>query len=81
MRVLVDECLPRHLRQWLSTARPDWTVMTVQDAGWASMKNGLEPNNQRAEHIAKANEIHAHPLVDALACTSGSLSWLALRDR
>ena len=41
MRVLVDECLPRQLRQWLSTARPDWTVMTVQDAGWASMKNGV----------------------------------------
>ena len=41
MRVLVDECLPRQLRQWLSTIRPDWTVTTVQSAGWASMKNGL----------------------------------------
>jgi predicted nuclease of predicted toxin-antitoxin system len=41
MRVLVDECLPRQLRQWLSAAQPDWTVMTVQDAGWASMKNGV----------------------------------------
>ncbi len=40
MRVLVDECLPRQLGQWLSAARPDWTVLTVQDAGWASMKNG-----------------------------------------
>ena len=39
MRVLVDECLPRQLRQWLPAARPDWTAMTVQDAG-ASMKNG-----------------------------------------
>ena len=43
MRVLVDECLPRQLRQWLSAARPDWAVMTVQDAGLASMKNGVLP--------------------------------------
>lgn len=41
MRVLVDECLPRQLTQWLSAARANWTVLTVQDAGWASMKNGL----------------------------------------
>lgn len=40
MRVLVDECLPRQLRLWLLQARPDWTVATVQDAGWAVMKNG-----------------------------------------
>lgn len=41
MRVLVDECLPRQLTQWLSAAGANWTVLTVQDAGWASMKNGL----------------------------------------
>lgn len=41
MRVLVDECLPQQLTQWLSAARANWTVLTVQDAGWASMKNGL----------------------------------------
>lgn len=41
MRVLVDECLPRHLRQWLLAVRPGWTVMTVQEAGWASMQNGV----------------------------------------
>lgn len=40
MRILVDECLPRQLRQWLTVARPDWPVKTVQEAGWASMKNG-----------------------------------------
>lgn len=40
MRVLVDECLPRQLRQWLLIARPDWAVTTVQEAGWAAMKNG-----------------------------------------
>ena len=41
MRFLVDECLPRQLRQWLLIARPDWTVTTVQEAGWAAMKNGI----------------------------------------
>ena len=41
MRVLVDECLPRQLRQWLLIARPGWTIMTVQEAGWAAMKNGI----------------------------------------
>lgn len=40
MRVLVDECLPRQLRHWLSAQCPDWTVSTVQSAGWAAMKNG-----------------------------------------
>lgn len=41
MRVLVDECLPRQLRQWLLIARPDWTIMTVQEAVWAAMENGV----------------------------------------
>lgn len=41
MRVLIDECLPRQLKHWLTETRPDWAVQTVQDAGWASMKNGL----------------------------------------
>ena len=41
MRVLVDECLPRQLRQWLSAERPEWSIKTVQEAGWASMKNGV----------------------------------------
>ena len=40
MRVLVDECLPRQLRQWLIAESPEWSVLTVQDSGWASMKNG-----------------------------------------
>jgi len=39
-RVLIDECLPRKLKVWLSAAQPGWTVQTVQGAGWASMKNG-----------------------------------------
>lgn len=41
MRVPVDECLPRQLRQWLSAERPQWAVKTVHEAGWASMTNGL----------------------------------------
>lgn len=41
MRVLVDECLLRQLTQWLSAVQATWTVLTVQDAGWASMTNGL----------------------------------------
>jgi predicted nuclease of predicted toxin-antitoxin system len=41
MRALLDECLPRQLQQWLSVARPDWVAMTVQNAGWAAMKNGV----------------------------------------
>jgi predicted nuclease of predicted toxin-antitoxin system len=40
MRVLIDECLPRQLRQWLLETRPDWSVATVQEAGSAAMKNG-----------------------------------------
>ena len=41
MRVLIDECLPRQLCQWLSTVQPAWTSLTVQEAGWAAMKNGV----------------------------------------
>lgn len=40
MRVLVDECLPRQLRHWSMAAWPYEMVATVQEAGWASMKNG-----------------------------------------
>jgi len=41
IRVLIDECLPRQLLQWLTDSRPDWTIQSVQGAGWASMKNGV----------------------------------------
>ena len=41
MRVLVDECLPRHLRRWLSEAEPTWECVTVPEAGWAAFKNGV----------------------------------------
>jgi len=36
MRVLLDECLPRRLRADLR----DHEVRTVQEEGWASLKNG-----------------------------------------
>lgn len=36
MRILIDECLPRKLKQELI----DHTVFTVQEKRWAGMKNG-----------------------------------------
>jgi len=36
MRVLLDECMPRKLKEELS----DHDVQTVPQAGWASKKNG-----------------------------------------
>ena len=36
MRVLLDECVPRRLKRELS----GHTVLTVPEAGWASIKNG-----------------------------------------
>ena len=39
MRVLVDECLPRQLRQWLLIARPDWTIMVTADKNMHRQQN------------------------------------------
>lgn len=39
MRILVDECLPRQLRYWLERIGI-FEVSTVQDEGWANVKNG-----------------------------------------
>ncbi len=39
MRILVDECLPRQLRYWLERIGA-FEVSTVQDEGWANVKNG-----------------------------------------
>ncbi len=36
MRLLLDECVPRRLRREL----PGHEVQTVQEAGWAGVKNG-----------------------------------------
>ena len=36
MKILLDECLPRRLKQLL----PNHEVITVPEAGWASIKNG-----------------------------------------
>jgi len=36
MRLLLDECVPRRLKQEL----PDHEAKTVQDMGWAGVKNG-----------------------------------------
>ncbi len=37
MRVLLDENLPRRLKQYLS---PDLNAQTVADCGWSAKKNG-----------------------------------------
>jgi predicted nuclease of predicted toxin-antitoxin system len=37
MRVLIDECLPRQLKGWL---QPYFDTSTVQEMGWANIKNG-----------------------------------------
>ena len=36
MRILIDECLPRKLKRELS----EHTALTVQEKGWAGIKNG-----------------------------------------
>ena len=36
MRILIDECLPKRLKQELF----EHTVFTVQEKGWAGLKNG-----------------------------------------
>ena len=36
MRLLIDECLPRQLKGWLGMSE----AVTVQEQGWANVKNG-----------------------------------------
>jgi hypothetical protein len=36
LKVLIDECLPGDLVEWL----PAWDLKTVQQVGWAGVKNG-----------------------------------------
>lgn len=62
MRVLIDECLPRQLQQWLTESRPEWTIQTVQGAGWASMKNGvlLREANGKFEVLVTADKNMHH---------------------
>jgi hypothetical protein len=45
MRVLLDECVPRALRQEL----PGHEVKTVAEAGWAGLKNGELLRNAAAQ--------------------------------
>ena len=37
MRILIDECLPRQLQEWLGGIHD---AITVQEMGWANVKNG-----------------------------------------
>ena len=52
MRVLIDECLPRQLRSWLSTLQPGWTVTTVQAAPAAAQRG---PRGDRAKKDGAAS--------------------------
>ena len=45
MRVLLDECVPRGLRQELT----DHEVKTVAEMGWAGIKNGVLLRNAEKE--------------------------------
>ena len=47
MRILLDECLPKKLKAEFS----DHTVFTVQEKGWAGMKNG-ELLRSEASHFS-----------------------------
>ncbi len=47
MRVLLDECMPRRLRE----ALPGHEVRTVQEMGWAGTKNGALLAQAAAEGI------------------------------
>lgn len=41
IRVLIDECLPRQLKRWLSESDRDVEIRTLKDAGWEGLKNGV----------------------------------------
>lgn len=41
IRVLIDECLPRQLKRWLSESDRNLEIRTLKDAGWEGLKNGV----------------------------------------
>lgn len=41
IRVLIDECLPKQLKGWLTEIDADLEIQTIKDAGWEGMKNGV----------------------------------------
>ena len=55
MRVLIGECVPRQLKNWLAEAHD---VATVFDAGWSGMKNGalLREANQCFDVLITADQ-------------------------
>jgi predicted nuclease of predicted toxin-antitoxin system len=55
VRVLIDECVPRQLKNWLAEAHD---VARVFDAGWSGMKNGalLREANQRFDVLITADQ-------------------------
>jgi hypothetical protein len=57
MRVLLDECVPRQLRRDLE----GFDVKTVQEMGWAGVKNGALLSLRRLESIRKLFESSNEP--------------------
>ena len=59
MRVLLDECVPRALREELSGHE----TKTLAEAGWAGVKNGLLPGlaNRRQAKLEGAGEVRPLP--------------------
>lgn len=41
IRVLIDECLPRQLKRWLSETDKNIEIQTLKDTGWEGLKNGV----------------------------------------
>ena len=52
MKILVDECLPEDLKEWLRGCE----LTTVQEMGWAGVKNG---------ELLRRAENHFDPLLTA----------------
>ena len=55
MRVLLDECVPRQLKNWLAETHD---VSTIFDVGWAGMKNGalLREANKSFDVLVTADQ-------------------------
>jgi len=62
IRVLIDECLPRQLKHWLTELDTDLEIQTIKDAGWEGMKNGalLKAANGKFDVLVTADKNMHH---------------------
>lgn len=71
MRVLIDECLPRQLKGWLARY---FDTSTVQEMGWANVKNGkllLAANENGFDVLVTADKnMHYQQNFDGLQISS-----------